>query len=283
MTTPQLLKALFGEAPYFGGMTFGFQGPPVRQMMMLSAVNLISSPDRPLRILEVGSWIGSSALTFAQGIEVFNHPAGGEIVCVDTWAPYASDQDKTKDKVYEAMTELADSDLAYQLFLHNVSCVKGNISVSHHRGASADILPTLDDAQFDLVYLDGSHYRDDIALDLIEGKRLVRDGGLLTGDDLEAQVGDIDLDFALAHLDEDYCQEPGTGVQYHPGVSLAIHDFFGRKIPTHHGFWTTQRRGDNLIDFALDGGRFFVPRHFGPQQQQQCQALIDHMKSREAQ
>ena len=70
LTTPTaiILTALFGNKPYFAGRTFGFQGDSRRHMFMACALQAAIPKDRPVRILEVGSWVGSSALTWAQAI-----------------------------------------------------------------------------------------------------------------------------------------------------------------------------------------------------------------------
>lgn len=83
--TPQL-KLLFGDAPYFGGPLKGMQSG-VKSMMGLVALAEIASRNRkPVRVLEIGSWLGASALTWAYAVDAF--AGAGEVVCVDSWMPY---------------------------------------------------------------------------------------------------------------------------------------------------------------------------------------------------
>lgn len=78
--------------------------------------------DKPVRVLEVGSWIGFSALTWADAVASFS-TTGGEIVCVDPWRPYFSGSDLSKtDARYDRMDKLLRSGLAFDLFQHNIAC-----------------------------------------------------------------------------------------------------------------------------------------------------------------
>lgn len=52
-------------------------------------------------------------------------------------------------------------------------------------GKSVDVLPTLEKNSFDLIYVDGSHLRDDVWLDAIYSHELLKVGGRMFFDDYE--------------------------------------------------------------------------------------------------
>ncbi|MBV5337266.1 MAG: class I SAM-dependent methyltransferase, partial [Deltaproteobacteria bacterium] len=70
-------------------------------------------------------------------------------------------------------------------------------------GASDDVLPLLSDSTFDIVYIDGAHDFKSVKSDLRNASRLVVEGGVLCGDDLEAQLSQVNPRYAEenAHLD----------------------------------------------------------------------------------
>lgn len=155
-----------------------------------------SRAGRPLRILEVGSLFGVSATVLAQY---------GVVDCVDAWAfPRGLD-----------------------MFL---AAVEG-LPVAALRGSSVVILPTMPEASYDLIYLDGDHRYPVVEQDCRHARRLIAPGGVICGDDLErvlwspAQVAE-----AEARCRED-CVDG-----YHPGVSLAVLRVFGF-VGMLDGFW----------------------------------------------
>ncbi len=269
----ETFRALFGSAPYFGGATFGFQGDYRRHMFMGCAAQLAIRKDRPMHILEIGSWVGSSALTWAQALRQFS-PMGGSITCIDLWEPFTVADDLAKGGIYAEFNALAKTEIPFELFLHNTRGITGAVTREVKRGKSREILPTLKKDFYDLVYVDASHYYDDVLADLKLAAPLVRDGGLFCGDDLEMQVGDADEGFIRARIKEDWVHDPKTGTGFHPGVALACHEFFGRRIPSVIGFFYLQRAGSGYVDKPLIGTNWFVPEHFTPEMQATCRALM---------
>lgn len=113
--SPRIPFETFSEERwFFGGDTHGLQGPPPRHVLMAEAAGIAAPPDRPMRILEVGSWTGSSALTWSQAIARFA-PHAGSVMCVDPWTPYMAAEDVARGGVYAAMDAMGREDLAYTL------------------------------------------------------------------------------------------------------------------------------------------------------------------------
>ena len=90
----------------------------------MGTVALLQKLDRPIAILEVGTWLGSSLLTWDQSMTAF-HSIGGKIRCIDPWKPYliskdfittlASSLPNTILVVDEAYIEFADCDSSVKL------------------------------------------------------------------------------------------------------------------------------------------------------------------------
>lgn len=89
-------------------------------------LKMITHMVRPKRILEIGTFVGYSALCFAEGLE-----EGGELHTIDI-------DDEIEDI---ARANFAKSEHGHKIFLHI--------------GDVMDILPRFDDGSFDLVFMDG--------------------------------------------------------------------------------------------------------------------------------
>tara|TARA_Y100000389_G_C17059147_1_gene316512 strand:- start:20 stop:268 length:249 start_codon:yes stop_codon:yes gene_type:complete len=69
----------------------------------------------------------------------------------------------------------------YDIFLKNTSHNKNNIIIK--RGLSIDILPTLPDKHYDMLYIDGDHSEDAVWIDAIYGFPKVKNNGIMIFDD----------------------------------------------------------------------------------------------------
>ncbi len=232
----------------------------MRHLWLTGAVSLEAKKKTRLRILEVGSWMGASMLTWAFSLDRYM-PEGGEIFCVDTWRPYLAEAETAAQGHYRVMDRAASIGLTYEIFCHNASCVPDKVRVNHLRGLSKDMLPLLRDASFDIVYIDGSHHYPDVVTDLAEGRRLVREGGLLCEDDLERERGDVDESVLRSNLERDTAIDPASGRVFHPGVTLAVAEMIGR-VSAYTGFWVVRREGTRFAPVDLSGGEVVIPDHF---------------------
>jgi SAM-dependent methyltransferase len=130
------------------------------------------------------------------------------------------------------------------------------------RGASADVLPTLRDGDFDVVFLDGDHTFASVEADIGEAKRLVREGGIICGDDLERQADECDPE-TLARLiasGADSADDKGSGESFHPGVTVAVGEALGH-VSAWDGFWAVRRREDSFETISMDGRKIEIPEH----------------------
>lgn len=121
----------------------------------------------PVQILEIGSWEGRSTLF------LLTYFTRGHLTAVDTWAGGDEHQDSAARLC--KIEEQFDANLA--------PCAS---RLAKRKGSSLHVLPQLIDEQqrFDLIYIDGSHFADDVLADGISAWRLLKEGGLLIFDDL---------------------------------------------------------------------------------------------------
>ena len=259
MSYRRLVQALLNKRPYFGPVLRSLQGPPNRHKYFFPTVRALSSQDRPFAILEIGSWAGASAISWAAALQKLQRP--GRILCVDSWRPYF-DLSVEHSPHYRDMTEAARSDEIQQLFKHNIACSGYGEMIDSRIGDSVDVLPTLTSESFDIVYIDGSHIFDGVLFDIREAKRLIKQNGIICGDDLEAQLHELSEEEAAAAPRErsDYIYSQRLDLHYHPGVAAAVAGEFGR-VPVWEGFWAIQSASGRWIEPAIDTAQAELPDH----------------------
>jgi predicted O-methyltransferase YrrM len=117
-----------------------------------------------VRMLEIGSFEGRSAVWFLEN--VLTHPTS-RLICVD---PFCDPRAEAR-------------------FDHNMKLCKAGARLDKRRELSEKVLPGLEPASFDLVYVDGSHRAAAVLLDAMLGWELLKPGGVLTFDDYEWEPG----------------------------------------------------------------------------------------------
>ena len=176
-------------------------------------------------ILEIGSWAGGSSLVFAKVCKEKNM---GTVVCIDSWK---------NEGTYSPLMEKAQKrNRIFRLFSHNVFYSGVNDWINIIRADTNYILPLLAPLSFDMIYVDGSHAYSQVSKDIKNSLPLLKENGVICGDDLELQYENIDIDFARQNKEKDYIQDPKTGTFFHPGVCLAVYESFG-KVEEEQGFW----------------------------------------------
>jgi predicted O-methyltransferase YrrM len=229
---------------YFGPVMAALQGVPIRHAYMQTLVEqeCRRRENQPYKILEIGSWAGGSTITWCNAIQSFNKERGF-VVCVDPWECYVDDIN-SDFVVYKTMHDALKSGNIFNLFLHNIRSSGFNSLVKVMKGQSRDILPLLKPESFDLVFVDGAHDYTNVALDLKNAAPLVRNGGILCGDDLELQVTEVDMKNAIENSASDYVLDPKNNRLFHPGVTLAVGELLP-SVSAWQGFWAMRKYGTN--------------------------------------
>ena len=260
MSYQNILKEIAPNRPVFDSK-YAILSAPVRHVMMMGVVwHLVNGkPREDFNVLEIGSWYGASALSWAQGLEIHN-AAKGSVTCVDAWQPFF-DRSLHKDEVYVAMEQALGSDIAYNIFLHNISTLPDTIKRQHFRGVSDNVLPLLRDSGFDVVFIDADHTYEPVKKDIHLSMRLVKEGGVICGDDLNLQYHECDSNFAEANKHIDFVKDPKTNRNMHPGVTVAVKEIFG-EVSMWGGFWAMQKQGNAWKKFSLSQMPVHYPSHF---------------------
>ena len=259
MNELELLKSLDKNKPFFEH-EHSVLSAPVRHLFMIGVVWFLKQSKDPLNVLEIGSWFGASTLSFAEGMIKFSNQ-NSCITCIDAWKPFFN-MDLHADQTYALeMEKLLKSDFAYNIFLHNIGTLKGKILAKHIRGQSDEILPSLKNQHYDVVFIDADHTYGPVTRDITESLRLVKDGGIICGDDLNLQLHEIDKDNAEKNKNKDFIKDPKTNKNYHPGVTLAVFEIFG-EVSSWGGFWAMQKKGGIWKKFSLKNMDVIYPSHF---------------------
>jgi predicted O-methyltransferase YrrM len=134
----------------------------------------------PLRVLEIGSWEGRSALFF------LNYLPRSQLTCVDT---FGGNLEHHRDPWFAALVPEAE-----QKFDANTAAFTARIE--KRKGSSTDVLPQLgiESRRFEVAYIDGSHLAKDVYSDAALTWPLMAPTGILIFDDYEFDLNETELE-----------------------------------------------------------------------------------------
>lgn len=238
--------------PWFPGLQ-GWHAPE-RQVYMSALLPMVPPANRPISILEVGTYMGGSLCTWAAAVDRLTDRRA-TIDCIDPWELVDASQ------YGPDMGGHLTSGISHRVFRHSLKYLPDRVEVTEHKGFSSAILPTLPEAAFDIIYVDGCHLHPEVLQDLRDCAPLLRDGGVICGDDLEAQLHEVDAAYALHHARADMVVDPRSDISFHPGVTLGVGEFFG-PVSEFGGFWAMRKAGDGFQPVSMAGGRGILPHHW---------------------
>ena len=201
--------------------------------------------EQPLSILEIGSWEGRSAIFF---LEFFAH---SRLTCIDT---FEGGREHIGDPAWSQSLDGIE-----QRFDLNLSNYETRVEKVKMRS-----LPGLDKLAesgrlFDLIYIDGSHQRDDVLMDSIMSWRVLAHGGHIVWDDYLWEMDHPSQDTPKQAIDTFLNLNRGGFTLVHSGSQIII-----RRLPSS-GPWdgnTTLRPPRtlrNLIKFLRGQPIKFTP------------------------
>lgn len=176
-----------------------------------------------MRVLEIGSWCGDSAVEIGHEVRKYD----GLLYCIDWW----------KGNPGTNLACAAQQVDIFQEFWRRIRAEGLDDTVIPLRGRSDDVVPVLADRTFDMVYIDGDHRYSQICADIGNCTRVVRDGGILCGDDCEGRRSDFDEIFL----------EQGKDVDFHETVHCGVVAAVGETFPEYsidYSIWSVKRTGD---------------------------------------
>jgi len=275
MNELELLKSLDKNKPFFEH-EHSVLSAPVRHLFMIGVIWFLKQSKDPLNVLEIGSWFGASTLSFAEGMMKYSAQSSC-ITCVDAWKPFFNMDLHANQKYAMEMEKLLKSDFAYNIFLHNIGTLEGKINAKHIRGQSEEILPSLKNEYYDVVFIDADHTYGPVKKDITESLRLVKDGGIICGDDLNLQFHEVDKNNAEKNKNKDFIKDPKTNKNFHPGVTLAVFEIFG-EVSSWGGFWAMQKNEGSWAKFSLKNMDVIYPSHFTKEHLEKAQNHFNDIK-----
>jgi hypothetical protein len=250
---------------YFGSYLAATQGKVNRHYYMQELVkHYCQTVKDNIRILEIGSWAGGSAITWADAIKKYSDNLGS-VYCVDAWFNYIDSLSGNKSWVLKTMSKALDRNKIFYLFNYNISASGHSDIVFPLKVFSDDLLSLLKNKQFNLIFIDGNHLFEAAYKDISNAAPLVKDGGIICGDDLEVQYQDLAGGGNIEILNNvDVWTEPDSRKRFHPGVTLAVWKYFKCEVSCWDGFWAMKKNGDawERILLKIDGNNFNIPKHF---------------------
>jgi predicted O-methyltransferase YrrM len=163
---------------------------------------------KPVRILEIGSWEGRSALFFV------NYLPRSRIVCIDT---FGGNIEHHQDPYFAALAPKAEGQFDANLaaFANRVEKIKGS---------STTVLPELGIAgrRFELAYIDGSHMAADVYSDAVLTWSLMEPGGIVIFDDYEWDLMNSDIERPKLGIDAFLAAAAGHYRELHRGYQVVI-------------------------------------------------------------
>jgi hypothetical protein len=187
--------------------------------------------NRP-KILQVGCAEGTDAIAIANVLKL---PMINGILHVVDWFKGNLTVDPSEDWAYneenaERWRSMLEMDAADQYVSDIITVFEGD---------SREILPTLQDEYYDMVFIDGGHEYSIVKADIENGYKKLKRGGIMVLDDISAtkeQYYLYDLPNVTADIIEKDTHRFSDGHNIHAGVVKAFYEFFGDDyigVPSH--------------------------------------------------
>jgi len=164
--------------------------------------------DKALRIVEIGSWEGRSALCF------LNILPKASIVCID---PFVGSAEHHANPYFAELARKSE-----QQFDRNLAGYETRMEKIVAN--SEEVLPQLGikGRRFDMVYVDGSHKAADVYRDAVLAWSLLDRGGIVIFDDYEWKGMKMEEERPKLGIDNFLAVIPGQYRELHRGYQIAI-------------------------------------------------------------
>lgn len=141
--------------------------------------------NQPRAILEIGSWMGGSAIAWAQHATKYHGDA--KIYCVDTWLGSVEHYLSTCGAEWsiERLSVGEYGPSFFDDFLYNIHANGYAHHILPFRADSSSALPFFASKgmQFDVVYIDGAHDAISVCRDVTNSLAVLSKDGMICGDD----------------------------------------------------------------------------------------------------
>ncbi len=226
---------VFFKKPHFSIYLYSKQNDSIKISKFASIIDKRKILEENITLLEVGCYAGQSTIEFAKVLssKFYNY----HIFCLDKWKGYFSINDCKTNWTYRYVNKNLNNGNVKKLFFHNIESAKISEKITTIVGSNEKILKILPKNYYNIIYLDASHYYEEVLTNLKDCEKLIKEKGIIMGDDFELSYNDIDQDFARQNLDKDFIIDPLTSSGYHVGVTTALYDFYGDKVFKDGNLW----------------------------------------------
>jgi len=136
---------------------------------------------RPRLIIEIGSWMGHSAIHMTEA--ALRECGGATVICIDTWL--GSSEHYFNDEFLNDLSFKNGRPDFYVSFLANADFRQAQnhiLPISLPSRTACEVLAKLE-IRADLIYIDAGHGYNDVMSDITDAHILLADGGIMFGDD----------------------------------------------------------------------------------------------------
>ena len=170
---------------------------------------------KKINVLEVGTHYG---LGSTQTI-INNIPKNSSFTCLDMWSHRIITKYDYLLPFLNTIVNTADK--------KNINIIK----------SSSRFMSSLKKNSYDLIYIDASHFYDDVSKDIANAKKLAtKNFAIICGDDCELPTSKENYKIAKTLVKNKKDQYKINGKIFHPGVYVAVHDQL-KNVVIKNGFW----------------------------------------------
>ena len=205
-----------------------------------------TKPSDRFEFLEVGVWAGWSTASWLKALRKMKMDF--HITVIDNWNPGYTAADIYANEHYGRMNAMAHSGHIETLFRANMSELCSSDEITILKDESSVALNSLPHGYFDCISLDANHLYDAVLEDLRLAIPLLKETGILCGDDLEIPFNEIPESFDFKSAREWEYLSSGRG--FHPGVTLAVWETFG-KVKIWNGLFVVGKQGQDLVNVVF--------------------------------
>ncbi|MBF0518201.1 MAG: class I SAM-dependent methyltransferase [Nitrospirae bacterium] len=178
------------------------------------------------RILEIGSWCGESSVILGTIAKKKN----GRLFCIDWW----------RGNVGLELEQIAANHDIFSIFWNKMKSEELDNTVIPIRTRSDMAYDIFKAECFDLIYIDADHRYEAVLNDIRFYAPLVKQGGIICGDDCEGYRSDYDMDF----LDKGKMFDSTESV--HCGVVLAVAESF-QSYSINYNVWSAKKTPEGWV------------------------------------
>ncbi len=247
------------QTPYFGENGELFRGIKESHGVLYALAGFLAkTTHNSLSCLEIGSFAGASALTWAWCAETLFDRAGG-VMCLDPWDEIKGNAMAPENSQYTT-AYLAQ---IYEIFLANVKYAEFGPSITHHKTGIEEFQQNIPRQKFNVIYIDGDHAYESVTRDILIASEMLEQDGILCGDDLSLQADEVDVNALEEAINskQQFAQDSKTGLNFHPGVTGAVWKTLG-KVSKYGATWYMQKSHSNWKPIDLTGEAVKFPPHY---------------------